>query len=99
MMTAGAAATATVPAAVRGEGSGAVRGYRAALEFESMLLKQVLSEALPESPAGAEAEGEGGALGADPRMASLPETVTEAVVGAGGLGLAQEMYKSFEGNR
>ncbi len=99
--TAGTAATAPVPATVRKEGAGAVRGYRAALEFESMLLKQMLSEALPEAAAGAgaESEGEGGAPGADPRMASFPETVTEAVVGAGGLGLAREMYKSFAGGR
>lgn len=96
---------AAVPKEVREEGAGAVSGFRAALEFESMLLKQMLSEALPESPAGTgtEEEGfggggeEGGAFKAMPTAVSLPETVTEAVVGAGGLGLAQDMYTSFEG--
>lgn len=94
-----------VPADVRAEGAGAVKGYKAALQFESMLLKQMLSEALPESPAGVglggEAEGEGGeegaAMSADPSVASLPETVAESVVAAGGLGLAHELYGSFEG--
>ena len=33
---------------------------------------------------------------ADPTMTTLPETVAESVVGAGGLGLAKQMYTSFE---
>jgi hypothetical protein len=93
---------AQVPTDVRSEGAGAVKGYQAALQFESMLLKQMLTEALPESPNGGglmgEEEGEGGsAMTADPTMTSLPETVAESVVGAGGLGLAKQMYTSFEG--
>ncbi|HEX3362508.1 MAG TPA: hypothetical protein VHS74_16055 [Solirubrobacterales bacterium] len=93
---------AAVPADVRSEGAGAVKGYRAALQFESMLLKEMLTEALPESPGGAglggEGEGEeGSAMTADPTTTTLPETVAESVVGAGGLGLAKQMYTSFEG--
>ena len=93
---------AAIPKDVRSEGAGAVKGYRAALQFESMLLKQMLTEALPESPNGGgligEEEGEGGnAMTADPTMTTLPETVAESVVGAGGLGLAKQMYTSFEG--
>jgi hypothetical protein len=102
---AAAVAGASVPKAIRDEGTAAVQGYRAALSFESMLLKQMLSEALPESPAGTssgEEEGfgggeEGSAFTAMPTAVSLPETVAEAVVGAGGLGLATQMYPSFEG--
>lgn len=98
-----AVAGAAVPKEVREEGAGAVRGFRAALQFESMLLEQMLSEALPESPAGTAGEeegfggGEGGAFTAMPTPVSLPETVAEAVVAAGGLGLAQDMYTGFEG--
>ncbi len=99
-----AVAGAAVPKAIRDEGADAVQGFRAALSFESMLLKQMLAEALPESPAGAggEQEGfgggeEGNAFTAMPTATSLPETVAEAVVGAGGLGLAADMYSSFEG--
>ena len=94
---------AAVPTDVRSEGADAVKGYRASLQFESMLLKQMLTDALPESPAGAgltgegENEGEGSAMSADPTMTTLPETVAESVVGAGGLGLAKQMYTSFEG--
>ena len=95
-----AVAGASVPKAISDEGPEAVKGFRAALSFESMLLKQMLSEALPESPAGGEegfGGGEGGASTAMPTPVSLPETVAEAVVGAGGLGLATQMYPSFEG--
>jgi hypothetical protein len=98
-----AVAGAAVPKAIRDEGPDAVQGFRAALSFESMLLKQMLAEALPESPTGStEEEGfgggeEGNAFTAMPTAVSLPETVAEAVVGAGGLGLATEMYSNFEG--
>jgi hypothetical protein len=99
-----AVATATVPPQVQKEGADAVQAFRAALSFESMLLKQMLTEALPETPTGAGAEeedgfggGEGGALAATPTPVSLPETVAEAVVDGGGLGLARQMYTSFEG--
>ena len=81
----GAAASATVPAEVRQEGADAVRGYRAALSFESMLLEQMLGEVLPEE--------EGASV------TTLSQTVAEAVVGAGGLGVAKDMYTSFEGSR
>jgi hypothetical protein len=92
---------AAIPKDVSSEGAGAVKGYRAALQFESMLLKQMLTEALPESPNGGGLVGEeeegGNAMTADPTMTTLPETVAESVVGAGGLGLAKQMYTSFEG--
>lgn len=98
-----AVAGAAVPKSIRDEGPDAVQGFRAALSFESMLLKQMLAEALPESPTGAGEEGgfgggEGGnAFSSTPTPVDLPETVAEAVVGAGGLGLATEMYSNFEG--
>lgn len=98
-----AVAGASVPKAIRDEGADAVQGFRAALSFESMLLKQMLTEALPESPTGAGGEEgfgggeEGSAFTAMPTAVSLPETVAEAVVGAGGLGLAAEMYSNFQG--
>jgi hypothetical protein len=96
-----AVAGASVPAAVREEGTDAVQGFRAALQFESLLLKQMLAEALPESPTGSSEEegfggGEGGAFAATPTPVSLPETVAGAVAGGGGLGIAQQMYTSFE---
>jgi hypothetical protein len=94
-----AVARAAVPKEISKEGPEAVDGYRAALQFEGMLLKQMLTEALPESPTGNSEEGEeeGSSFSYDPQLTSLPETVAEAVVGAGGLGIAKDMYTSFEG--
>jgi hypothetical protein len=93
-----AVAGAAVPAAIRAEGPDAVQGFRAALAFESILLKQMLAEALPESPAGTVAgEEEGSAATMTPTAVSLPETVAEALIGAGGLGIAAQTYSSFEG--
>jgi hypothetical protein len=93
-----AVARAAVPKEISKEGPEAVDGYRAALQFEGMLLKQMLTEALPESSTGSEeGEEEGSSFSYDPQLTSLPETVAEAVVGAGGLGIAKDMYTSFEG--
>jgi hypothetical protein len=97
-----AVSQAPVPAAVKAEGASAVKGFKAALEFESMLLKQMLSEALPENEPGigGEGEGEGGegsAMDSTPSVATLPETVTESIIAAGGLGLATQMYSNFQG--
>jgi hypothetical protein len=100
-----AVAGAPVPAAIRAEGPAAVKGFHAALAFESILLKQMLAEALPESPAGTSGgegalgggEEEGSAFSTMPTAVDLPETVAEAVVGAGGLGIATQMYANFEG--
>jgi Rod binding domain-containing protein len=97
-----AAAGASVPQSVREEGADAVQGFHAALQFESMLLKQMLAEALPESPTGSTEEegfggGEGGAFAATPTPVSLPETVADAIAAGGGLGVAQQLYTSFEG--
>jgi hypothetical protein len=100
-----ATATAAVPPQVRKEGAGAVQGYRAALGFEATLVEQMLSQALPEmsgsGAGGGEGEEEASAFGSggDPSLSTLPETVAGAVVGAGGLGLAKDMYRSFETGR
>lgn len=70
-----------IPAAVRAGGPDAVAGFRAALSFEKVLLDKLLSEALPE---------EEGA----PHAASLAETVSSALVSAGGTGIATDLYGS-----
>jgi len=70
-----------IPAAVRAGGPDAVAGFRAALSFEKVLLDKLLSEALPE---------EEGA----PHAASLAETVSSALVSAGGAGIATDLYGS-----
>jgi Rod binding domain-containing protein len=94
---------AAVPAEVKKEGTEAVDNYRSALQFEGMLLKEMLTDALPEEmggSGGSEEGGEGeeeGAFSYNPQLTSLPETMANSIVGSGGIGLAQEMYKSFGG--
>jgi len=76
----GPLAPGTIPDSVRGAGPQAVEEFRAGLSFERVLLGKLLSAALPE-------EEEGG----DPRAAQLPETMADAIVAAGGTGLAAAM--------
>lgn len=52
--------------------------------LEKILLQNLLAEALPE-------EGEGEEEGAGPRAASMPETFADAIVAAGGVGLADSL--------
>lgn len=95
---------AAVPAEVKKEGTEAVDNYRSALEFEGMLLKEMLTDALPEemggsgSEGGGEEEGESG-FSYNPQLSSLPETISNSIISGGGLGLAKEMYQSFGGVR
>jgi hypothetical protein len=77
-------APGAIPADVRAAGPAAVEGFRSALGFERMLLTQMLGEALPKPEEGA-----------DPRQASLPGTVADALVSQGGVGMAQQLYSSF----
>lgn len=72
-----------IPTAVRAEGPDAVAGFRAALGFERILLNELLSEAMPKH--------EGG----DPREASLPGTLADAIVAEGGAGIATGLYGAF----
>jgi hypothetical protein len=71
-------APGAIPAAIRRDGPEAVAGFRAGLGFERMLVAELLGEALPEQ-------------GSDPRAALLPETLADAIVAGGGLGLAAEL--------
>ena len=70
---------------------------------QNLELQLLLALRSPHHPTGSTEEegfggGEGGnAFSATPTPVSLPETVAEAVVGAGGLGLASELYSNFKG--
>lgn len=72
-------APGAIPASVSSAGPQAVEEFHAALSFEKLLLGKLLSAALPEE--------EGG----DPRAAQLPETLADAVVAAGGAGIATSL--------
>lgn len=76
-----ALAPGAIPADVRRAGPEAVAGFRAGLGFERMLITELLDQALPEQSE-------------DPRAALLPETLADAIVARGGLGLAAELAPS-----
>jgi len=78
-------APGAVPPEVRRAGPNAVAGFRTALGFERTLLTQMLSEAMPQPEEGA-----------DPREASMPSTFADALISQGGLGMAGQLYSSFE---
>lgn len=94
-----ALAGAHVPAAVRDNAPGARQAYATAQSFEELLLGQ-LSQSLLQS-SGLSGEGEGGgdgqsAGGESGMVASLlPQTLTEGVMRAGGLGLAAQMMQAI----
>lgn len=80
-----AVTAAAIPDGVRAEGPQAVERFKAALSFERELLTKMLASALPES----EAE--------EPQAAGMPETIADAIVSAGGAGLAGDLYGAGAG--
>lgn len=82
---------ATIPAHVRAEGPQAVESYRAALGFERMLLVQLLENV---NPGTGEDDGEGDAAGGAYRDL-VPQTLADTLAARGGVGLADELYRSL----
>ena len=83
-------AAAAIPADVRARGKDAEQTYRAALTFERTLLEQ-LTKSLSKGTLDADGEdGESAATSAYRDM--LPGTLADAVTGAGGLGLAHDLF-------
>jgi Rod binding domain-containing protein len=86
-------APVAVPADIRQAGAEAEQTYRAALGFERSLLEQLTKTMAPDadgSDAGDDADGASAATAAYRDM--LPGTLADAVTGAGGLGLAHDLF-------
>lgn len=81
-------APGAVPAAVRERGPEAVEGFRAGLGFERIFLTELLAGALPEPEEGA-----------DPRAGMLPETLADAIIAQGGIGVAAQIAAGPEAGR
>ncbi len=81
-------APGAIPPSVRARGPDAIDDFRAALGFERILLTELLSGALPEPEELA-----------DPRMSMLPETLADAIVAQGGIGVAAELGGALERGR
>lgn len=86
---------APIPADVRAAGQDAQDAYKAALGFERMLLTQLTKTMFATAEADQDGEGESAATAAYKDM--MPGTLADAVTGAGGIGLADDLYKTMRG--
>jgi Rod binding domain-containing protein len=100
--------SAQMPAEVRATGAEGEQLYRAALAFESQLVQQ-MTQALAQtardgsssdgSDTGDPSSGAIGSTGSDPATAMymnmLPDQLTQGLMGAGGTGLAESMWRSM----
>ena len=78
--------TASLPADVRTAGTQAVKDYKAALGFEQMLVGQLVKSMVSESRS----------LGEGPYASTMQDTLTGALTGGRGLGLARQIYKEMQ---
>jgi Rod binding domain-containing protein len=76
----------SVPADVRAAGTDAVKNYKTAQGFEQMLVGQLVKEMV----------GTTGPLAEGPYASNLQDTLTGALVGGRGIGLAQQLYKEMQ---
>ena len=85
-MSLSAISTAGLPADVRAAGAQAQKNYRNALAFESLLVGELVKETVPkDSP-----------LSLGPYASTMQETLSTALVGGPGLGLARRLYKEMQ---
>jgi Rod binding domain-containing protein len=91
----GAISGAAIPADVRAAGQESQDAYKAALGFERMLLTQLTKTMFTTAEGTADGEADSAATGAYKDM--LPGTLADAVTGAGGIGLAESLYKTMRG--
>ena len=83
-----------VPADVRKAGAQAEQTYRAALGFERTLLEQ-LTKSLSKGTLDGDGEDGGESAATSAYRDMLPGTLADAVTGAGGLGLAHDLFLSM----
>ena len=77
---------ASLPADVRSAGTQAKKDFKTALGFEQMLVGQLVKEMVPKD----------GPLAEGPYASTMQDTLTTALVGGRGLGLAQQLYKEMQ---
>jgi hypothetical protein len=78
--------TTSLPADVRAAGTDAIKNFKTALGFEQMLVGQLVKEMV----------GTTGPLAEGPYASNMQETLTGALVGGRGIGLAHQLYKEMQ---
>jgi Rod binding domain-containing protein len=81
-----AIATSALPADVRAAGTGAQKNYKNAVAFEKMLVGELVKEMVPKDSAMSEG----------PYASTIQDTLSTALVGGQGLGLARQLYKEMQ---
>jgi Rod binding domain-containing protein len=100
---------ATLPASVRNGTPQDKKDYQAALGFERVLMGE-LTKAMTDTaqPAGSDGTdtGDGSDSSAQPQdaassmyMQMLPDQLADSIVSSGGIGLAQDLYRSMKGSK
>jgi hypothetical protein len=84
-MSIAAISNASLPADVRAAGTQATKEFKTALGFEQMLVGQLVKEMV----------GTTGPLAEGPYASNLQDTLTGALVGGHGMGVAQQLYKEM----
>jgi Rod binding domain-containing protein len=94
-------AAAVIPSDVRKAGTDAEQSYRVALGFERTLVEQ-LTKSMSKDMVGMDSdsdsgdgEGSGGSAATSAYTDMLPGTLADSVTGAGGLGLAHDLWLSM----
>jgi Rod binding domain-containing protein len=85
-MSLSAISNASLPADVRSAGPAAQKEYKTALGFEQMLVSELVKEMVPKD----------GPLAEGPYASTMQDTLTTALVGGQGLGLARQLYKEMQ---
>jgi Rod binding domain-containing protein len=79
-------ADAALPASVRSGSADDKKAFKTALGFEQMLIDQVVKSMA----------GDSGPLAEGPYAETMQSSLSSALVGNGGLGLAQQLYKEID---
>jgi Rod binding domain-containing protein len=78
--------SAALPADVRNAGPQAQKNYQAALSFEKVLVGELVKEMVPKDSE----------LSDSPYASNMQDTLSTALVGGQGLGLARQLYKEMQ---
>ena len=89
-----------IPAAVRNAGPSSVKTYQTALSFEGMLDEQ-LAQALTQTLQGSDSSDDDGSspdAATSLTLQLLPQSLSQGLVSAGGIGLAGQLYQALGGS-
>ena len=81
-----AISTAALPGDVRAAGAEAQKNFKSALAFEQMLVGELVKEMVPKDSE----------LSEGPYASTMQDTLSAALVGGQGLGLARQLYKEMQ---